>query len=320
MMMRKNIKIAALAALATLCYSSFVFAGNAVGTSAFQFLQLGVGARPSAMGEAFAGVADDINTIYWNPAGLARIERAELSMTHALWLQDITYSNLAYGRHALGGTIGAALNSLITGGIQKADNTGLRLAESYDMSDIMGLVSYARRWNKLALGVNLKYISSRIEEERAYSYAADMGVLYSGFRPWDRKMTVGMSVQNLGTKATYVSESNPLPVTVRAGCSLEMFKGLLVASDLDQTEENIRIHTGAEYTRPLGAVILAARAGYKNDTVKELGVLSGLTLGMGIKWGDYQFDYAWNSFADLGVTHRISLGIKFGRSGVSAEK
>ena len=288
-----------------------VFAGSALGTSAFQFLQMGVGARPSAMGEVFAGVADDVNAIYWNPAGLAGIERGELSMTHALWLEDITYSNIAYGRRALGGTIGAAFNSLNTGDIQKADNTGLRLAENYNMSDMMGIVSYARAWGSLALGANLKYISSRIEEETAHSYAADIGALYSGFRPWGRKISAGLAVQNVGTKVKYVSEENPLPVIVRAGCSLELFKGLLAASDLNYTEKDINIHAGAEYTRVLGAFVLAARAGYKNDTVKELGALSGVTAGMGIKWSDYQLDYAWNSFTDLGITHRISLGIKF---------
>ena len=291
---------------------NFVFAGSARGTSAFQFLQLGVGARPSAMGEVFAGVADDVNAVYWNPAGLAGLERGELSMTHALWLEDIAYSNVVCAGYAFGGTVAAGLNILTSGNIQKADNTGLRLAENYSMSDTMGVVSYARGWGGLALGANLKYISSRLEEESAHSYAADIGAFFSGFRPWGRKLSVGLSVQNLGTKAKYVSEEIPLPVIIRAGSSMELLKNLLVASDINYKEEDITIHAGAEYTCAFGALVLVGRAGYKDDTVKELGKLSGLTAGMGVKWGDYQLDYAWNSFTDLGITHRISLGIKFG--------
>ena len=302
----------ALAVLAAQCCPGFVFAGSAQGASAFQFLQLGVGARPSAMGEVFAGVAGDVNAVYWNPAGLAALERGEVSMTHALWLEDITYSNIAYGRPALGGSIGAAFNILNTGAIQKADNNGLRLADNYSMSDMFGQVSYARAWGNLALGTNLKYISSRIEEESAHSYAADFGALYSGFRLWGRRLNAGAAVQNLGTKARYVSEENPLPVITRAGVSLELSKSLLLASDMNYTEKDASFRAGAEYTRKLGELLLAARAGYKTDTVKELGALSGLTAGMGIKWSDYQLDYAWNSFTDLGITHRLSLGIKFG--------
>jgi len=318
MTLKRTIKACALSALMLPGWLAAVYAGSVQGTSAFQFLQLGVGARPSAMGDTFAGVADDVGAIYWNPAGLAGLERAELSMTHALWLEDITYSNLAYGQPALGGTIGAAFNILNTGSIQKADYLGNRLAEDYSMTDMMGVISYARAVGNLALGANLKYISSRLEEESAHSYAADIGALYSGLRPWGKVLSLGVSVQNMGTKAKYVSEADPLPVMIRAGGSLKVFENLLVASDLNYIEKEITIHAGAEYTRAMGAFVVAARAGYKNDTVKELGVLSGLTAGMGIKRNDYQLDYAWNSFTDLGITHRLSLGMKFG--GPAAEK
>ncbi len=36
------------------------------GTSNADFLKIGVGARPEAMGEAFIGVADDANAVFWN--------------------------------------------------------------------------------------------------------------------------------------------------------------------------------------------------------------------------------------------------------------
>lgn len=305
------IKTITLAAAAALLCSDPAFAASGQGTSAFQFLQLGVGARPSALGETYAGVAGGVNSIYWNPAGLAGLERGELSMTHALWLEGVTYSNIAYGRPALGGTLGAAFNILNTGDIQEADNTGLRLEDNYSMSDLMGILSYSRGWDGLALGVNLKHISSRLEAENAHAYAVDLGALYTGFRPWGKPLGLGLSVQNAGTKAKYVSEEDPLPVIVRAGGSLQLFKDLLLASDLDYTEKKAGLHAGVEYTHKLGAAALALRAGYKSDTVGGLGALSGLTAGMGINWHDLQLDYAWNSFTDLGITHRISVGIKF---------
>lgn len=288
------------------------FGGSAQGTSAFQFLQLGVGARPSAMGEAFAAVAGDVNAVYWNPAGLAGLERGELSMTHALWLGNITYSNIAYAQPALGGTLGLAFNILRTGDIRKADNTGLRLDENYSMSDQMGILSYARGFGNLALGANFKYIYSGLENEGAHAYAMDAGALYSGLRPWGRKLALGAAVQNAGTKARYVSEEQPLPVTLRAGGCLELLNGLQLASDLDYLEKTITVHAGAEYTRAMAGLVLAVRAGYKNDTVKELGALSGLTAGLGVDWNGFRLDYAWNSFTDLGVTHRLTLGLKFG--------
>jgi hypothetical protein len=54
-------------------------------TSAFaQFAdQVFVGPRPLSMGEAFVAVADDGNALFWNPAGLARLERIEASFANA---------------------------------------------------------------------------------------------------------------------------------------------------------------------------------------------------------------------------------------------
>ena len=46
-----------------------------VGTSVAQFLKLGVSARTIGMGGAFVAVANDVSTIYDNPAGLAERER-----------------------------------------------------------------------------------------------------------------------------------------------------------------------------------------------------------------------------------------------------
>ncbi len=41
--------------------------------------QLHVGARPMGMGETFIGIADDANTLYWNPAGLPQLQRQEFT-------------------------------------------------------------------------------------------------------------------------------------------------------------------------------------------------------------------------------------------------
>ena len=46
-----------------------------IGTSAGNFLKIGVGARAVGMGEAFVAVANDPSTIYWNPAGVASTGR-----------------------------------------------------------------------------------------------------------------------------------------------------------------------------------------------------------------------------------------------------
>ena len=55
--------------------------------------QIFVGTRPLGMGGAFIAVADDGNTITWNPAGLPRLRRKEFTSSYAdLYAMDISHS------------------------------------------------------------------------------------------------------------------------------------------------------------------------------------------------------------------------------------
>ena len=52
--------------------------------------QLFVGTRPLGMGGAFIAVADDGNTITWNPAGLPRLRRKVFSSSYGdVYAMDI---------------------------------------------------------------------------------------------------------------------------------------------------------------------------------------------------------------------------------------
>ena len=62
-----------------------------------QYDQLFVGTRPLSMGGAFIAVADDANTITWNPAGLPGLRRTEFTTTYAdLYAMGITQSYLGF--------------------------------------------------------------------------------------------------------------------------------------------------------------------------------------------------------------------------------
>ncbi|MEW6681037.1 MAG: hypothetical protein AB1297_08510, partial [bacterium] len=70
------------------------FAGEP-GKTAMAFLKLGQGARVNGMGEAFVGLADDINSLYWNPAGLANLKEREASFMFLKPFDEV--KGLGYG-------------------------------------------------------------------------------------------------------------------------------------------------------------------------------------------------------------------------------
>lgn len=68
--MSKKSRMSLLAVFVGTLFSSTAYAGNGNHIPAANF----VGIRPAGMGQAFTAVADDQNALYYNPAGLARLE------------------------------------------------------------------------------------------------------------------------------------------------------------------------------------------------------------------------------------------------------
>ena len=47
----------------------------------FSALSVGQSARAAGMGGAYTSVGNDVNAIWWNPAGLTGVERAEVTFS-----------------------------------------------------------------------------------------------------------------------------------------------------------------------------------------------------------------------------------------------
>ena len=97
---------------------------NGPGTTTANFLKIGIGARATAMGEAFTALSNDGTSLYWNPAGLIQMEKRELSATYNLWFQQIKQGYLGFGFPSLGGIVGLGANYVDMGEIEGRDDVG----------------------------------------------------------------------------------------------------------------------------------------------------------------------------------------------------
>jgi hypothetical protein len=148
--------------------------------------QIYVGTRPLSMGEAFVAVADDGNAIYWNPAGLARLERIEFNFAHAN-LFGLGIDNYYASFFSRPYFIPKLTDKLAFG----ADWSGIRAGEDglefrRDQLNLsLGLkpLWLANYLPGLTLGVNAKYlqIDSKLDdmtEADAKGWGADLGFYY----------------------------------------------------------------------------------------------------------------------------------------------
>src|ERR1700687_793931 len=94
------------------------------GTTAADILKIGVGARAIGMGEAYVAQADDVSSLYWNPAGLALMQERQASFMYDQMYQDLKFQNANIGIPLENGAIGGSLSYLSYGDIQGFDQNG----------------------------------------------------------------------------------------------------------------------------------------------------------------------------------------------------
>ena len=85
----------------------------AAGKPGFAFLKVGIGARAMGMGSAYVALADDPTAVYWNTAGLAGSEDAQVTVMHNEWIQDFRQEFAAVSRPLGKGAAGFGISGLI---------------------------------------------------------------------------------------------------------------------------------------------------------------------------------------------------------------
>jgi hypothetical protein len=310
-----TITIMLLLILGMVCVSNCIASSGNAGTRSAQFLKMGFGGRPVSMGGAFVGLADDINAVYWNPAGLAQIHRPQLCFMHLVWFCDISYEYFAYAKPYAKpseklGVFGLSIGYLHMGKIEGRDEEGNQTSP-YTASDIVITFSHGSKITKnLFLGGNIKHLIEKIERESANAFAFDVGFLYK--TPL-KNLSLGGTLQNFGQPIKFVAESCKLPTTAKLGaCYSYIFMGSPMNFAMDiyfPSDGKTSLHLGTE---GIYKNTLSGRIGYENNS--DLVNSSSLSFGLGLmltKNQTYALDYAFVPQGVLGNTHTFSFGVKF---------
>jgi hypothetical protein len=310
-------RIAVAVLLISATTSAQLFRSTAkTGTTAAQFLKIGVGSRAAAMGGAQAGTLTDLSAMYWNPAGLSRLNvGSELALTHVNWLADITYDFVgAVVPMGSAGTFGFSVISFrvpedLVRTVEKPEGDG----RSWDAGSLAFGVSYAKNLtDRFSIGMTAKYIRENIWSESASGFAIDIGTLYLSEIPG---LNLGASISNFGTKmrlegrdlyfnldpnndpgsgpnnipSQYRIGEFDIPLMFRIGIGYEVvhtsdLKVTLAADAVHPNDNTEYMNTGAEVA---WSNVLYGRVGYRNlfQEDAEGSTTGGLTWGFGFHYG-----------------------------------
>ena len=291
-----------------------------VGTSGAQFLKIGPGARPVAMGEAFSGVADDIHAIYYNPAGLAHLEDVQVGAMHHSSFQDINYEFGAIAipmlswvdtkePHNSNGVAGLAIYNLNVGNIERRGTTETDTPTgTFGAGDFAYELAYAYAFSKQAsLGGGIKFIDQNLDTAKATAVALDFGGLYR-----EGRYSLGAGFRHFGTKPKFAGEADPLPLRLYLGGGVRSRENWLFSADVRVPRDNSAgLSLGGEYTQKFSKELSGSLRGGFNTSNRDADGLTGISLGGGIGYDHWSFDFAWVPFGDLGNTFRYSLVVRF---------
>ncbi len=275
---------------------------------AFPSLSAAPGARPVAMGESFTAVADDASALFFNPAGLAWLDQAQLSVMHVNYLGGALYETAAFATpfsNRFG--FGLHVGFLNYGDFDRRNETGALLGD-FTARDLSAGVGAGWEIAKgFSLGLRSAWISQSIDRNTRNGLWWDLGLLA---RP-SKSFRIGVDLKNMG-----VAENGGAPpfetrwsaawrwveiktlnaIWISAGAALVPHGGdrMNVGAELDHQQK------------------IFFRAGWSPALADNgLGPLQGLSLGLGVRAHRLQVDYAFTLADKLGELHRVTLSYLF---------
>ena len=250
--------------------------------------QVSPGARQVALSHSDVALADDVFSIFHNPAGLARLNWREVGIYYSpapFGLKELANGYVAYNEPTSIGSFGVGV---MTYGFDLYRESKVGLAYSTNITD------------EFYLGAVVNYQSVSIKN---YGSSGTLTFDCGGLLWLQSNLRLGFAIQNI-TRGTYGDEKNQIPVVFSSGISYDYNNQLsLNAAFIKELDFPASLRFGIEYN-----VIeyIDLRLGLCDNP-------NSFSSGIGINYSFVQLDYALFTHQDLGLTHQVGIIIQFAK-------
>jgi hypothetical protein len=314
-----------------------------IGQAAGVQVQVPVSARDMAMGGANIALTSGLNALYWNPAGLPRMQNAGAGQFSRMTIFNdigVSYLAVAFQSEDLG-AIGLSIKSFDFGDIPFTTNEDMDAISGRTFSPTFVTIglTYAKNLTEAVnVGVTAKVINETAPRVSGTAFAFDIGLQYDRLGGIDG-VSFGVVIKNIGTNmqytgsglgSTYItgltrddvlkreSASNQLPASIELGAAYKAFvmedQNLTVSGVFQSNNfENDVIRGGLEYAYQ---DMIFARVGYNFvENLEAEDQLYDFTLGAGIHYAvgevDLTLDYAFRNSEYFDANNMFTLTIGF---------
>ncbi len=321
-------------ALALASFARPIRAQSGASTQGAAFLLIPIGARSLAMGQAAAAEELGVESIWWNPAGLARADQREAAIHHLeVFAGKGNAVSFLYPSSKLG-VLAASIYILDFGEIATADRGGTSGGGALLPRNFVYAATYATTiGSNFNAGVTFKLVQFRIDcsgdcsgvpgGTNSTTTAVDLGAQYDlgALAP----LTLGLAIRHLGPKLQVNDreQADPLPTRLDIGASYRVTQIARYSKDLELRLTGDLIDDLVEHPRfdspnpHFGAALSLRkryhlRAGYaydRSDTTET----SGASLGLGLTTGGLNIDLArpFNSIASGSGQAPVYLSLRY---------
>ncbi len=319
--------------------------GNRTGTGGSAQLLIPVGARDLAMGGSTISTTSGIESLFWNPAGVAKaVSSANVIFSHMSYIADIGVEYGAVsGKFGDLGTLALSIKSLSVGEIpvtttDNPDGTG----QNYSPQFFTAGLTYSRMLSdRISVGVTTNIISERISDVSANGVAFNVGVIYDNLADM-AGLSLGVVVKNIGPQMRFDGpalyqigdvdgQNRPpqylkidtapyeLPASIEIGMGYRsvmsenadiLFSGTFQSNNF--SEDEYRLGAEASINK-----MFFIRGGYSfaPDTPDNSEYIYGVSVGGGIQYNlgdaDISVDYAFRDTQFFSGNHIIAVRLGF---------
>lgn len=282
--------------------------GSAAGTTSMAWLRLPVGARNVAMGGHSLTTDEEATAQIDNPAMVAQAANTDYALSHSEILGEFRVERLCLAMPwRYGGNLGVTVGAMFTGAFEHARDIEEESAQP-SAGDMLVGAAFGRNFldGRLALGARLDLYRSAIEDVSAYGGGLGLGATAALGLDW----RVAFALRHLGPGLAYdtpESEWQAQPMAWNLEIGKPLFLDFWSAHLGVEQEANgvLRYYSGGEW---FWRDLLLFRIGYEGATQdREIGLLAGLSAGLGVRWEGITVDYGFKHLGYLGAYHAFGL-------------